>query len=596
MKSYKVKILLVFLFLAAGTARAVDEHVWLHVEGKYIRKSLLCDDPNGIWMGAGVAHRYNSTNENVTNTMQAKANWASANHANVTRISMNNISDWISSTNLINNFLSPLVAMYKAKKIYVVIDSHYYMHNSNNYSNGTFWDVNSPSTYCTRWLNDWVAIANYFKDEPWVLGYELCNEPIVYTSNPAYNGTVAKCRNNYKECIRRIRQVDTKHIIFLGNGNWSHAASIREYYEDGLPDSEKYNPDPGYGQVVYAFHEYTESMKLYASAGGYVNEELGRIQNTFNVPLMCTEFGHDDVVFGLGDAKKRQFEQEMIEMCYGQPNFWRNAPISDKAYPSRGTPAAGHISWIMWRMAGYSSTDFSNNSRWTDIWTYAANIQGSSAPVPISDPTPPSAPFAVRDGSVTGLDVDTTTLTTQLSANWDVSVDTNSGIDCYWYAIGTSAGATNTAAWTDNGNVTLVTRTGLSLTAGQRYYFSVKAENGVKLLSTATNSNGQLCPAGATKTSTPQILVKAYPNPCDIRKNSKMTLEMIQTGSSIPSPFSVSVYSLDGSLIRELRPSGAKAEWNGKNESGEAVPAGIYIFSFKNTDGTVKSGKIALIK
>lgn len=42
------------ILFAAGTACS-QEHVWLHVDGKYIKKSPAGTAPNGIWMGCGVA-------------------------------------------------------------------------------------------------------------------------------------------------------------------------------------------------------------------------------------------------------------------------------------------------------------------------------------------------------------------------------------------------------------------------------------------------------------------------------------------------------------------------------------------------------------
>ena len=106
-----------------------------------------------------------------------------------------------------------------------------------------------------------------------------------------------------------------------------------------------------------------------------------------------------------------------------------------------------------------------------------------------SDTTPPSAPPAVRDG--TGAGTSTTMSTTQLSANWDMSTDPESGISGYQYAIGTTAGGTQIVHWTSLGYVSQVTRTGLSLTVGQTYYFSVRAKNGNGLTGGATNSKGQ---------------------------------------------------------------------------------------------------------
>jgi acyl-CoA thioesterase I len=117
------------------------------------------------------------------------------------------------------------------------------------------------------------------------------------------------------------------------------------------------------------------------------------------------------------------------------------------------------------------------------------------------DITPPSVPAAVRDG--TGTDIASTLLTTQLSANWDASSDPDSGISGYKYAIGTSAGATNITNWTAIGNITAVNKTGLTLTVGTTYYFSVKAINGVLLESAARNSNGQFVRTDTTPPSAP---------------------------------------------------------------------------------------------
>ncbi len=107
------------------------------------------------------------------------------------------------------------------------------------------------------------------------------------------------------------------------------------------------------------------------------------------------------------------------------------------------------------------------------------------------DTTAPSDIATVYDGDTIGVDIDTTESGVELSANWTASADAESGIAKYWYAVGTTAGATDLVGWTDNGASTSVTKTGLALADGQTYYFTVKAENGVGLQSTPANSDGQ---------------------------------------------------------------------------------------------------------
>ncbi|MFL5762450.1 MAG: glycosyl hydrolase family 18 protein [Bacteroidia bacterium] len=111
-------------------------------------------------------------------------------------------------------------------------------------------------------------------------------------------------------------------------------------------------------------------------------------------------------------------------------------------------------------------------------------------------------------------DIDTSYSLTQLSANWTVSSDPNSGLSKYWYAIGTTPGGTDVVNWTNNALATSKTQTGLSLISGQYYYFSVRSEDGAGLLSAVSTSDGQLV---LTATNINDFnngtTLIAYPNP-----------------------------------------------------------------------------------
>ncbi len=91
------------------------------------------------------------------------------------------------------------------------------------------------------------------------------------------------------------------------------------------------------------------------------------------------------------------------------------------------------------------------------------------------DTTPPSMTGQLRDGEES-VDIDSTGSITELSANWDVAEDLESGIRRYWYAIGTTD-EREVVDWTDNGTSTRVTVRNLNLIEGTTYYFWVKAEN-----------------------------------------------------------------------------------------------------------------------
>jgi len=101
-----------------------------------------------------------------------------------------------------------------------------------------------------------------------------------------------------------------------------------------------------------------------------------------------------------------------------------------------------------------------------------------------SDTTPPETPAVIDDGAYS-------TFPTTLHASWS-SADPESGIARYEYAIGTTAGGEELLPFTDAGAATQVTAAGLALTNGARYFFSVRATNGVGLVSYVGVSDGIL--------------------------------------------------------------------------------------------------------
>jgi 5-hydroxyisourate hydrolase-like protein (transthyretin family) len=171
-------------------------------------------------------------------------------------------------------------------------------------------------------------------------------------------------------------------------------------------------------------------------------------------------------------------EAATSQVEYGPTDQYGSATTLD------ATLATGHSVSLTGLTAGTTyhfrvkSKDASNNEAVSADYTFA-----TTAP-PVPDTTPPTTPV-VSDGG------DSTTNLTQLHATW-TSSDAESGVAEYQYAIGTSAGGTDVVDWTSAGTGTSVTRTGLSLSVGSTYYFSVKARNGEGLWSAVGSSNGIL--------------------------------------------------------------------------------------------------------
>ncbi|MFC1663481.1 fibronectin type III domain-containing protein, partial [Patescibacteria group bacterium] len=82
---------------------------------------------------------------------------------------------------------------------------------------------------------------------------------------------------------------------------------------------------------------------------------------------------------------------------------------------------------------------------------------------------------SVNDGSDT--DIDASSVTDRLSTNW--TTDSEVGVNHYEYAFGTTAGGSDTVAFTSSGMTKNITKTGLSLSNGTTYYATIRAYNAI---------------------------------------------------------------------------------------------------------------------
>jgi hypothetical protein len=194
-----------------------------------------------------------------------------------------------------------------------------------------------------------------------------------------------------------------------------------------------------------------------------------------------------------------------------------------------------------------------------------------------------SAPAAVivKDGQAN--DIDTTYTQGQLKANWTASSDVNSGIANYWYAIGTTSGGTNICSWTNNGNSTSVTKTGLTLIDGQVYYFSVKAENNAGLFSSITTSDGQLF---LTSTS-----IEETNNPYSLTVSPNPSKGLTTIYFDLPDKENVNIAMFDytGKMVlqitnRIMQAGSNKIDFDIKDKG---LSSGVYFVRFSTKDRSV---------
>ena len=171
--------------------------------------------------------------------------------------------------------LDKLIGWCKSESLYVILD----MHCAPSGQTGD----NIDDSYGYPFLFDdpdaqdltiglWKKIANHFKDEPIVMGYDLLNEPIAHYFDSAHFNPLLEPL--YKRIVAAIRESDPNHLIFLGGAQWDSNFKIF-----GQPFDDK---------LVYTFHKY------WTATTQEVIQQYLDFRSKYKVPIYCGETGEND--------------------------------------------------------------------------------------------------------------------------------------------------------------------------------------------------------------------------------------------------------------------------------------------------------------
>jgi endoglucanase len=209
--------------------------------------------------------------------------------------------------------LDDLVGWCKHHGLYVIID----MHAAPGGQTGSNIDDSrndQPLLFAEDQYRDqlealWKKIAERYRDEPAVAGYDLLNEPL-----PERTGAAPRFKKYleplYARLTRAIRQVDSRHMIVVEGADWANDWSVFT--------------KPFDRNQVYQFHYYCWDRPAVRKGIGRYLQYRAR----FNAPVWVGETGErDERIYW---ATTEYFEANNIGWC-----FWpwkkmdtRNTPFS----------------------------------------------------------------------------------------------------------------------------------------------------------------------------------------------------------------------------------------------------------------------------
>ncbi|MFA5388183.1 MAG: glycoside hydrolase family 5 protein [Candidatus Omnitrophota bacterium] len=244
--------------------------------------------------------------------------------------------------------LKKAVSWCKKRDIYCILDMHAAPGSQNQ-----DWHADSDGEMSLwkdkkcreRYYRLWEELAENFKGEEGVAGYNILNEPVIK------KGGAGILRPFYKEAVKRIRAVDSGHIIFLEGNIWSQRLEdIGEPFADNLSYS------------IHFYHplEFTFNFHRDLSYPGRINGEtwnfkkIKEILGTYhgyskkwNVPVFAGEFG---VNSRCGKCSgELEWVRDTLE-CFKEFGFhwtyWTYKAVSNSVFPDGIYQYTANPPWI----------------------------------------------------------------------------------------------------------------------------------------------------------------------------------------------------------------------------------------------------------
>ncbi len=338
-----------------------EDYAWLKVKGKDIITSAKSLGGEKKFIATGVGYAKDvimaAGDEDVVKFCKSQ-------HLNTVRMPFytnlfnNQTGKHIDIDEHIKYFIDPIVKAAKRNDMYVILDAHEYFHKNIDESRARGEQANM-STWSEKkiqkWITNWTIVAEYYKNEPNILAYELLNEP--HSLPPEF------VRNLYGRCLKAIREVDQRHIIILGNNDWTHSRAMEKTWGDS---ASKF--DAPYNNIVFAFHDYPKDNDPWL-----VKKYVMDFRDKHNVPVMCTEFGATH--WNKSETVCREFMTGMFTLF-----------------------AQEDIGWMIWALkrlennprSPYNKVDKTglgpppkyDSCPYSDMWPIVARMMGSKFPQP----------------------------------------------------------------------------------------------------------------------------------------------------------------------------------------------------------------------
>ncbi|MEM3088510.1 MAG: glycoside hydrolase family 5 protein, partial [Candidatus Bathyarchaeia archaeon] len=241
---------------------------WLHTEGRYIKDSL----GNIVYL-RGVSKMGLEYTCDGFHIVESDYDLMKEMGVNVVRIPYT--MEWIYNPGYLAK-IDRQIQWCKERNIYVILD----MHRPNHRGQQSFpWNE-------TAWISQWLFLAERYKEEPTVIGFDLFNEP--------HDVDWVKWKNTAERAAKAIHKVNPNLLILIQGVGWGWdlaGAQTNPVNETNIVYSPHIYPYPlSHAEWSYAYKKGNYELG-YQLLRDYIKSNWEPILTNNIAPILVGEFG-----------------------------------------------------------------------------------------------------------------------------------------------------------------------------------------------------------------------------------------------------------------------------------------------------------------
>jgi endoglucanase len=204
----------------------------------------------------------------------------------------------------------------------------------------------------------WEMLANRYKDEPMIAGYDLLNETVLDND--------ALLNEFYRETIKAIRSVDKNHILFIEGNRWAQdIAMLDDFKDDNWVFSVHF-----YEPMEYTFTLIQHMDYPVKSGSGEWDiktmrqrmEQQAKVAHGRGRPIHVGEFG---VNYRNGHSHEDLYVKDLIQVFNDLGfnwNYWTYKAVKSGLFPDGILSYYPNPPWVF-RLGPVTGWH-----RWKDVW------------------------------------------------------------------------------------------------------------------------------------------------------------------------------------------------------------------------------------